>query len=182
MSRERALLILPLALILTGCWTGPALFTAADAARSLEDGNYRLAEPGSSVSSGDILTISTQRDGSFLVTGPEHPWRVLAVPLAKAEPDRFILQLQQTDPKRPERSMKATYMLLDMAKQHPVITILACDAEIAAAVEASGGFIARDPQSASSCGFTDTAILKQRIAAAGQDLLEPDIELIRVAE
>jgi hypothetical protein len=178
----RALPLLILLLTLTGCWTGPALFTAADAAKSLQDGAYRLVEAGSSEPGGDILTISTQRDGSILVTGPEHPWRVLAVPLAEAGRDRFILQLQQTDPDRPERAMKATYMLLDMRGQHPAITILACDADTAAAVEASGGFIARDPQSASSCGFADGAVLKQRIAAVGRDLSEPDIELVRVAK
>ncbi|AUW59707.1 hypothetical protein C1T17_18080 [Sphingobium sp. SCG-1] len=179
---SRALLLLILFLTLTGCWTGPVLFTAADAAKSLKDGAYRLVEAGSSETGGDILPISTQHDGSLLVTGPEHPWRVLAVPLAQAGRDRFILQLQQTDPKTPERAMKATYMLLDMRRQHPAITILACDAETAAAVEASDGFIARDPQSASSCGFTDGAVLKQRIVAAGQDLSNPDIELVRVGE
>lgn len=179
---SRALPRLILLLTLTGCWNGPVLFTAADAAKSLEDGAYRLVEPGSSGSGGDVLTIRTQRDSSLLVTGAEYPWRVVAVPLTDAGRGMFILQLQQTDPERPEEAMKAAYMLLDMRKQHPAINILACDAETAAAVEASGGFIARDPQSASSCGFTDRAVLKQRIAAAGQDLSEPDIELVRVAE
>lgn len=182
MSRALCLLILPLTLMLTGCWTGPLLFTAVDAAKFLEDGAYRLVEPGSSDPGGDVLNIRNQYDGSLLVTGPDHPWRVLTVPLLQAGSGRFILQLQESDPKRPERSIKATYMLLDMRRQHPAITILACDAETAGAVEASGGFIARDPQSASSCGFTDGAVLKQRIAAAGQGLSEPDIELIRVAE
>lgn len=174
--------ILLLLLTLTACWTGPALFTAADAARSIDDGHYRMVEHGADASDGDLLVIHRQPDGSLLVEGPEHPWQGIAAPLPQIGPGRFALQLVEHHPDRPERAKRATYMLLDVQGKHPAVTILHCGSYVAAAVEAAGGFVARDPQSAASCAFADQELLRRYLVEAARQKLKPDIDLVKVVE
>jgi transketolase len=90
--------------------------------------------------------------------------------------------LVEHHPDRPERAKKATYMLLDIQGKHPAVTILHCGSDVAAAVEAAGGFVARAPQSAASCAFADQALLRRYLVEAAREEPEPDINLIRVVE
>lgn len=179
---RQAFPLLAFLLSLTGCWTGPILFAPADAVKALEDGRYRMIEPGADAGAGDHLVVKGQADGSLMIYGPEHPWRAIVAPLPQAGKERFVLQLSGTNPERPEQVMKATYMLLDKRGRHPTITILRCDTKTAAAVKASGGFVASDPQSASSCVFSDLATLRDRLAIAARISSRPDIELVRMDE
>lgn len=166
-------------LMLGGCWTGLPWFAASEAVTVIPDGSYRLAEPGAPPEGADVLRISRQKDHSLLIGGADAPLRAIVVPLGGAvtNANRYIVQLQKLDPHRPAKAM---FLMLDNGQGRFRIAVLGCGSVAAAAAERSGGSVARDPQSASTCifGDRDTLVTTLRAAADAEPAL--DLELVRV--
>lgn len=166
-------------LALGGCWTGLPWFAASEAVGVIPDGSYRLAEPGAPPEGADVLHISRQKDRSLLIRGADAPLRAIIVPLdgAMANANRYIVQLQKLDPRRPPKAM---FLMLDNRQERYRIAVLRCGSVATAAAERSGGSVARDPQSASTCifGDRDTLVTTLRAAAHAEPAL--DLELVRV--
>lgn len=161
-------------LLLSACWSGPPLFTSRDSvAGAIPDGNYIVREPAGpdgptpfdKPSTDDAMRVRAQPDGALRLTaggGDEvRDLRVIAVPLLAAKPRRFVLQIE--DRKRRAAPGDASYLLLDAQAKPLRLYILACDADARRAVESSGGFVSRDPQSASQCIFRDQATLVKEL-------------------
>lgn len=142
---------------LGGCWSGPPILDASQAANVIPDGVYRLDDD----EAGDRLRIGRQRDGSLLVTGAEQPWRVIVGSIDPGRKEQFVVQMQNA-----ERPQRASYMLLDTSNKRLRLTILSCSGDARAAVERTGGTIGRDPQSAASCSFATRATLIEQLRKA----------------
>lgn len=180
-----------LTLLLSACWSGPPLFTARDnVAGAIPDGSYIIREPTGpdgpyrfdKPSADDALRIRAQADGSLRVTagtGEEtRDWQVLAVPLISPTDRRFILPVE--DRRRNAAVRGASYLVLDARSTPLRLYIPPCDADARAAVEGSGGYVSRDPQSASECIFRDPAVLRAQLqrAAAAEQSVEKSLELV----
>jgi hypothetical protein len=175
----RLLLALIACLPLAACWSAEPYYAAADAVSVIPDGSYRMAEPGSTSQEGDRITVRTQGNHIMALTGADHPWQGIAVPIDPARKTWFLLQLEERDPANADRRPKALYMLLDAQPSGLFVTILPCTGSIAEAVERAGGFVSRDPQSAASCSFPDKATLVAQLATVLRDTPKHDIALIR---
>lgn len=189
--RLRTLAAAAITVFLSACWSGPPLFTARDTvAGVIPDGRYIIREPTrpgephplDQPSADDALRIRGQSDGSLRVTagaGQERrDWQVLTVPLAGASDRRFILQVE--DRRRNAAARRASYLMLDARATPLRLYIPPCDAEARTAVEGSGGYVSRDPQSASQCIFRDAAALRSQLqrVIASQPAPEQSLELV----
>ena len=167
-------------LALAGCWSGQPWFAASDGVAIIPDGRYRLVEPGAPPEGSDVLRITRQPDGSLKIDGAESPLRAVLVPLGGATgAGRYIVQLEKPDPERPGKAM---FMALDNRNGRYRIAVLNCGSAAAKAAEASGGSIARDPQSASTCVFGDRDALVTTMRAAMAATPALDLELERIPE
>ncbi|WP_152616408.1 hypothetical protein [Sphingomonas sp. ERG5] len=165
------------ALLLSGCWSGPAWFAASEGVAAIPDGRYRLVEPGTAPESADILTIARQADNSFSITGPDIPWRAIIVPVDTARPGRFVVQLQQAPAGQP--SANAGFVLLDTNASTWRIAVPRCAGAAQKAVERSGGHVSSDPQTGASCIFTDRAALLAQLRGAVKEEGGFDLELVK---
>lgn len=169
-------LLAPMLLVtLASCWTGDPWFDAAEAVAVIPDGRYRLAETGATAG-GDRLDIRRQRDNSLIVTGPDNPWRAIIVPLDPEDKNRFVIQLQEQNPRHPTHAL---FVLLDASKRRYRIAVLDCRGAAAQAVKDTGGRISSDPQSGASCIFADRATLLAQLRAASTEKAGLDLELVR---
>lgn len=161
---------------LTACWTGDPWFAASEAVAVLPDGTYRLTERGASPSEGDPIQITRQTDNSLLLEGAKNPWRAILVPLEPGDQTRFIGQLQEQDPQRPTHAL---FVLLETAGGRYGVHVLKCRRDAQDAAERTGGFVARDPQSAATCVFHDRTTLLNQLRAAAHQAPALDLELTR---
>lgn len=176
----RLVAALGMLLALAGCWSGRPWFSASESVAVIPDGQYRLVESGAPPEGHDVLRIARQRDGSLKIDGAESPLRAVLVPLGGATgAGRYIVQLEKPDPERPGKAM---FLMLDHREGRYRIAVLACGSAAATAAEGSGGLVARDPQSASTCVFgdRDTLVTTMRAAVAAAPAL--DLELERIVE
>ncbi|MGV3479954.1 MAG: hypothetical protein ACO1O3_08410, partial [Sphingobium sp.] len=102
-------------------------------------------------------------------------------PFGPAADRRYLVQTQKMDGKGHDDG--ALFLLLEVREGRYLVTVLPCGGSVRAAVERAGGFEAADPNSASSCNFTDRPLREAQLKAflATPDRKEPDMELIRVA-
>lgn len=164
------------ALLLSGCWSGPAWFTASDGVAAIPDGRYRLVEPGGPSDSGDMLTLTRQADNSVRITGPDVPWRAIFVPIDAAQPDRFLVQLQEASA---GPAANAGFILLDTRSGTWRVSSPRCAGDAKDAAERSGGHVTRDPQTGASCFFADRATLLEQVRGAVKEEGGFDLELVR---
>ncbi len=167
------------ALLLSGCWSGPAWFTASDGVAAIPDGRYRLVETGGPPNSGDILTLTRQADNSVRITGPDTPWRAIIVPIDAAQPGRFLVQLQEASA-LPAAS--AGFVLLDARSGNWRVSSPRCDGDAKDAAERSGGHVTRDPQTGASCFFADRATLLKQVHGAVKEEGGFDLELVKAGD
>lgn len=186
------LVLLVVAMTLSSCWSGPPLFDSRDAVAAIADGTYvvreparpgqpeRMPEPGE-----DAMIVRRQPDNSLHVTMADDveqavDYRILAVPLADAEAGRFVLQVQQRRDAAPD---DVGYLLLDTRPSPVRLAILPCSSAVRVAVEASGGHVARDPNSASQCIFRDRATLLAQLRRFTSPKASPneELELIEIS-
>ena len=176
----RLVLALGMLLALAGCWSGQPWFAASESVAVIPDGQYRLVEPGAPREGRDVLRIARQQDGSLKIDGADSPLRAVLVPLGGAMgSDRYIVQLEKPNPERPGKAM---FLMLDHREGRYRIAVLPCGSAAADAAKGSGGSVARDPQSGSTCVFgdRDTLISTMRAAMAADPAL--DLELERIVE
>ena len=180
---SRTMAAVAAAMLLSACWSGPALFTARDATpRVIEDGIYMIDEPGSrelaEAGPEEGLKVVNQADGSMRVTAGDnnrYDMRVLAVSVSAPADRRFVLQVT-TFGERDDRY--ASYALLDARTKPARATLLRCDRDTQRLATASGGSVSRDPNTMAACDFTDRNVLLsqlKRVAAmemASRDVVE----------
>jgi len=155
------ILVALLGLTLSGCWTGDAYLTSRDAFAVIPDGRYKLDQEIPD----ELLTFKRQPDNSYVMTGPEQPWRLTLAQLASGRPNRFVVQAQMMSHGRTSPS-GALYMLVDREPAGLRAYLLGCDGVAREAVEKSGGTIARDPNSAATCRFKDRRTLFEMLTRA----------------
>ena len=159
--------------MLTGCWTGGHWYAASDSRPVLPDGRYRLVTdemPGK----GDVLSIHRRPDGATAIEGGDNPLIAVLVPLGGASPHRHVVQLQRDD----GVARRALFILLDDSGGRYRLALLPCSGSRAEAARASGGSIARDPQSAATCNFGTREALLANLVAVSRDA-RFDLELVR---
>ena len=178
MHRSIAVLIAPL--LLVACWEGEPWYATSEGQAAIPPGDYRLVEPGAPPEGDEVLRVAMNDDGSQSITA-ETPWRIVSVPFGPAADRRYLVQTQKMDGKGHDDG--ALFLLLEVREGRYLVTVLPCGGSVRAAVERAGGFVATDPNSASTCNFTDRPLLEAELKAflATPDRKEPDMELVRVA-
>lgn len=164
---------------LAACWDGDAWYDPGPSPAALAPGDYQLVEPGKPAEDDDLLQIRQNGDGSLTVAG-ETPWRIVTVPFGPTDEKRYIIQAQKIEGEGSRPG--ALFLLMEVRDGRYLITILPCGGAAREAVKRSGGFVSRDPNSASSCTFTDRAVFEKQLGVfiASPDRTGPDMELVRV--
>ena len=145
----RRLILLLLALSLSGCWEGDNFYTASDSRPALPPGDYR-AVPSDKPAEAQLIRVSTRDDGMTSITDRDGDHIMGFAPLGGS----YFATWYRED----ESGKGAVYALLQSERGHYRLFIPICDKTRAIAA-AAGAQIVTDPK-VTTCAFKTRAQLE----------------------